>query len=161
MNEALVELSDDAFEALVNGDVRGTATGDTSAFLRSPENARRWLQTLLRLKRKVESQFMSHRADLILFQAQCMKRGPSGLLDYKQYEGQEEKWRSNAIRFLHGLEEAIAEAKDLTGANDRSGVTMLLQAEIERLRDAIREHKNMNWESATENDLILWRFIDD
>lgn len=168
MTGAAMDLSDDAFESLVNADVR-SGSSPSGALLREPENCYRWRRALMRLKRKVEAQFASHRADKIIRQAECMARGPGGLIEWKQFEGQEEKWRSQAIRFLHGLEEALVEANDCVNRvssdvreSEERNEIKALAAEVERLRKAIRSHRKATYchREPDAADVALWSYLD-
>lgn len=147
-NVDLTSLTDEAFNEIVNADVRGTLDTDTSQALREPEVLSRWHDTLISMKRNVEAQLTTNKSEQSLRQAEFFALGAAGRVPWLQYRGNAEKWRQGAIRFKNGVEDRLAEAKRLRSTVNRDQyVTILIterdaaMAEVYRLRNAILEHK--------------------
>lgn len=165
----LTVLSDEAFNDIVNADVRGTVDKETSSALRDPAVLSRWYDTLLSLKRSVEAQLTANRGEQSTKQAEFLHLGAAGRPLWLQFRGQSEKWRQGAIRFKNGVEDRLAEAKRLRSTTDRDSYVSILiherdaaMAEMYRLRTAILEHKNAveREEDDEEVDDRLWASIE-
>lgn len=152
---ALIGLSDDDFLAVVNADVRfdrGGLPNEAIEALRSPENVDRWHRTLLSLKRNVEAQMISKRAELAVSYVQALDTGD--MTNYLKERAVMLTWRQGACRFRNGLEDRIAEAKAIQENNALSFMT---------LRQAIITHKEAilaDPDDGTDADGELWKVLD-
>ena len=166
----LRDLDAEQFDAIVNADVRGTLDADTQKKLREPENAERWYSTLVHLKRNVEAQFASNAADRVAKQAECLTRGEKGRVEYLHFLAGQERWRAGALRFLHGLEDKISEARIHRSAlhSEQHASTALLQRdmlmrELIDLRSGIIQHRKSVLADDDEEgdpDDALWSLVD-
>lgn len=166
----LVSLSDEAFNEIVNADVRGTADEHTSHALRDPMVVGRWYDTLVSLKRSVEAQLTANRGEQAGKQAEFLRLGPSGKPMWLQSQAAADKWRQGAIRFKNGVEDRMAEAKRLRSTIERdSYIRILIQErdqavkEAMRLRTAILEHKTaveLDRDEPEDIDDRLWAAVD-
>lgn len=152
---ALIQLSDDDFLAVVNADVRfdrGGLPNETVASLRSPENVDRWHRTLLSLKRNVEAQMTSKRAELAVGYVEALDSGD--LTGWLKERAVMLSWKQGACRFRNGLEDRIAEAKTIQENNALSFVT---------LREAVAAHRNAiltDPDNGDDADSELWKVLD-
>lgn len=144
----LSDLSDTAFQEIVNADVRGTLDSETSKLLRLPEHAARWHDTLLIMKRSVEAQLTAKKGELASQHAEYLSLGGNGKTLWIQAYASAEKWRQGAIRFKNGVEEKVAEAKRLLSTEARDLYVKQLvdernqaMKEAFRLRAAISDHR--------------------
>lgn len=142
------ELPVSEFQDLVNRDVRGELAPSVSSQLREPQNLNLWHDTLLKLKRTVEAQLTSNRADLIAKQAELATKGSKGTAEWLAVKASAERWRQGAIRFKNGVEERLAEAKRIRNQVIEESFTSSLvkdrdraMVEAAKLRSAILEHK--------------------
>lgn len=134
------------FNAQVNSDIRDQSTPDVHDALRRPENLDRWILTLTQLKRTTESQLASYRATMAEARTTITDRD-----EWLVYKAEQERWRSNAIRFKNGTENKLDEAK------------YLYNESLAGLVAAIEEHKHLmtlDGDEPTEADLALWSVID-
>lgn len=120
------------FNAQVNSDIRDQASPDVHEALRQPENLDRWILTLTQLKRTTESQLASHKATVAEARCNITDQG-----EWFAFMAEQERWRSNAIRFKNGTENKLDEAK------------YLRDSWLNALIDAINEHHD----SMTEDDM--------
>jgi hypothetical protein len=167
----LNDLSDEAFDDIVNQDTRGALDSVTSAALREPEHLDRWYDMLLTLKRRVEAQLAANRGEQAAKQAEYLSLGDQGKVLWLRYKASNEKWRQGAIRFKNGLEDKLAEAKRLRmQASNESYPTILTRErdhalkKVVQLRSAIVEHKlaTVNEEGDQDDiDTRLWGLADD
>jgi hypothetical protein len=137
-----------------------------SQALRDPKNAGRWHRTLCQMKRNIEVQFTYKAAEKSQKQAECLRQGPAGLVKYKQFEADMEKWKSGAQRFLNGLEDKIAESKEIIKTTDRDVyITIIteernqIMGEVVKLRTAIQKHKEQVTSAEEPDEAIdeeLW-----
>lgn len=168
----LLDLSDEAFNAMVNQDVRGTLNPDTSALLRDPAIADRWYETLISLKRSVEAQLSANRAEQVQKQAEYVALGEGGKVLWMQARAGAEKWRAGAVRFKNGVEDRLAEArKHRNEARANMHISVLIgerdQAfkEVKRLRAAILTHREHECGASCDDDRCiaddnLWEELD-
>lgn len=135
--EALQRLSDHAFRAIVDADLRRQASEEDAAALRTPELADRWFTALARMAKSVEGQLAAREEDHRGARAQyekarlraggpvrCDSCGRSGADPEDPALRQvEERWlktcedysrtRSKSLRFKSGLEEWLLEARSV------------------------------------------------
>lgn len=151
-------LGNDEFRNLVGEDVRGKIDIKTSKLLRTPMFLRRWHDTLLQLKRNVEFQLASDKAERYSKRIEFSKQGAQGRDAYLKYVAERERWRSNNIFFKNGVENKIAEAKRLLEDHD------VLKGRVSELQQAIRAHKHIvehgTDAEAFDADESLWRVLD-
>ncbi len=162
----LGDLSDEAFDDIVNQDTRGALDPVTSAALREPENIDRWYDMLLTLKRRVEAQLAANRGDQASKQAEFLSLGDQGKVLWLRYKASNEKWRQGAIRFKNGLEDKLAEAKRLRMQVSHESYPSILARErdsaikrVVQLRSAIVQHKLATVHEEDDQDQIderLW-----
>lgn len=181
----LEPLNEDEFNEVVNNDVRDTATRAQSKALRTPEMSGRWLNALHSLKRSVESQFVSARAERAV-KASEFARSKTGKISIVTGQGKgdsvtqqmtelefaawQEKWRSGAVRFLSGVEDCIVEAKDIRNdIRTEEKVTLLLIErdvlfkDLLKLRTGIMTHRETvseDEDASAEADENLWALVD-
>ncbi len=167
----LLDLSDDAFNSMVNQDVRGTLNSELSQLLRDPAIADRWYETLVSLKRSVEAQLSANRAEQVQKQSEFLGRGPQAKMLWLQTKATTEKWRAGAVRFKNGVEDRMAEAR-----RNRDKLRLGLHVsvvinerdvafrEVKRLRSMILSHRDHecdeNCEPNCAADDSLWNLLD-
>lgn len=170
---SLQNLTDDEFENVVNRDVRGELDYETSLQLRTPENAERWYEQLLVLKRSVEAQFTANRAERNEKQQECMAKGPKGKTEWFAYRAQAERWRAGAARFKAGVEQRLAEARLLVDTKKANRYVDIVERErneaieeIVRLRRLIQTHHDHECgdecdDDSCAGDTMLWAILDE
>lgn len=166
----LTSLSDEAFNEIVNADVRGTADEQTSLALRDPMVVDRWYDTLASLKRSVEAQLTANRGEQAAKQAEFLRMGPSGKAMWLQSRAAAEKWRQGAIRFKNGVEDRMAEARRLRSHLDQNSYVRILARERDnavketmRLRSAIVKHRaavELDQDEQDDIDERLWAVVE-
>jgi hypothetical protein len=92
--ERLSNLEDPEFDVLVSAELRGRATPEEAAALRTPELAYRWLKTLRRLSTSIQAQMAEKK----------------GLQDAETNE-----WRAAMVRRLGYIQARSLEIKSITG----------------------------------------------
>lgn len=151
-------MSNDDFRNLVGEDVRGNVDPKTSKLLRTPVFQRRWHDTLCQIKRNVEFQLASDKAERYSKRLKFMKEGPEGKQKYLAYQAERERWRANNIFFKNGVENKIAEAKRLLTDHDA------LKIRVGELSAAIRAHRHIvehgSEQEAFDADESLWAVLD-
>lgn len=164
---------DDHFDDLVNKDVRGFLDAETSELLREPEYAERWYNSLLVLKKSVEAQLTTNKAEQGEKHNECMKKGPAGKREWFEYKAQADRWRSGAVRFKAGVEERLREARG--NRNEERGAQYIDVVTRERtqareyaleLRSAIFDHKTHVCDDRCDDDICiadteLWSVLDE
>lgn len=167
----LSELPDDAFNSIVNQDVRGTLSNELSEMLRDPALAERWYDSLQVLKRSVESQLSANKAERAQKIAEYDILGPGGTAMWVQARVSTEKWRSGAVRFKNGVEDRLTEARR---SRNQSRADMLLSiviternealTEVRKLRTAIIGHREHTCDSECIEECIadeqLWTVLE-
>lgn len=141
----LLAMSVDEFNQVVNDDVRAD---EPITGLRDPLVVDRWHQTLLSIKRKLESQFMAkrlerHEKSLVLTEDSQ---------EWLDFLSGYSVWLRSTTRFRNGVEDKLAEAKSIKSSYERN------------YRQAIYDHYHSV--NATENeefdmdaDAKLWNVI--
>lgn len=156
--EQIQALSNDAFRDLVGEDVRGNIDPKTSKLLRTPLCVHRWHDTLLQIKRNVEFQLASDKAERYSKRLEHLRKGKAGYDEHLQYLAKKERWRSNNIFFKNGVENKIAEAKRILESGDT------LKHRVSELQQAIRSHKHIvehgTEAEAYDADESLWKVLD-
>lgn len=165
----LKDISYEAFDEIVNHDVRGTLDAETSKALREPENVERWYAMLLTTKRRVEVQLTANKADQADKQAEYLGMGESGKILWLRHKAQNERWRKQAIWFKNGVEDKITEVKMMRADVRNTKYTSYLAIERDdaveqaiRLRSAIRQHHLATVQEVGEQDDIdndLWHLV--
>jgi hypothetical protein len=145
--QELLGLPNEAFDELVNEDIRGTSSTDVWEALRHKEVARRWYNALVSMKRESERQLANYKNDRVVKQVQCLQNPnrDKGKQEYQEWVASKAKWRNGVLRFKTGVEEKIAEAKTYLRLYTASQMTNQERAELTQLlntyRSAIKEHK--------------------
>lgn len=154
----LDNLNNDDFRNLVGEDVRGNVDVRTSKLLRTPVFLRRWHDVLCQIKRNVEFQLASDKAERYSKRLKFLQEGAAGKQKYLSYLAERERWRANNIFFKNGVENKIAEAKRLL-ANEE-----VLKQRVGELQAAIRSHRHIvehgSDTEAFEADELLWKVLE-
>lgn len=152
-------LDNDTFRNLVGEDVRGKIDVKTSKLLRTPMFLHRWHDTLLQIKRNVEFQLASDKAERYSKRLEYLNRGEKGKQEFLKYQADKERWRANNIFFKNGVENKLAEAKRLLTDADQ------LKIRISELQQAIRSHRHIvehgTEAEAYDADENLWKVLND
>ncbi len=167
----LSALSDEAFNQIVNQDVRGTLTSATSQLLRDPRVVERWYVHLVSLKRSVESQLCANRAELLQKQLDYVGLGAKGNPLWIEAQATAAKWRAGAVRFKNGVEDRLDEARTLRSKTRADSTITILIEERERairnltnLRRSILEHREHDCDDRCVDDCVaddqLWKVLD-
>lgn len=165
----LTEISDEAFDEIVNQDVRGTLDPVTSEAIRQPENIERWYAMLLKTKRRVEVQLTANKSEQAEKQAEYLSMGEPGKVLWLRHKAANEKWRKTAIWFKNGVEDRISDVKLMRSDVRSKKYSTYLATErddavdqVVRLRSAIRQHHVATVEEVGEQDDIdneLWHLV--
>jgi hypothetical protein len=163
-------LDDEAFDAIVNADIREVIEETSADALRQPESLQRWHDTLLNMKRNLEYQFATNRAERASKYAEC-RQIAEGDGKWADYLAANERWRTGAMKFYRGVERRLTEAKRLLHEFERSRYTLsvaderdYVMREYATLRGAILQHKQ-SIEAATDDedtgpyDELLWSYV--
>lgn len=161
------QMDDDAFNQIVNSDIREVATQEQTDWLREPENLQRWYDSLLTMKRNLEYQFSTNRSDRAGKYAEFYSHANGEQL-WAEWLADNEKWRVGALKFHKGVERRLHEAhvhlSGLRRAQNAQWVAHerdLSLREVARLRSAILAHKDsIDDDDATEYDDVLWAVVD-
>lgn len=157
MTDILSHLGNDDFRNLVAEDVRGRVDIKTSKLLRTPLYLQKWHDCLLTIKRNVEHQLASDKAERYSKRLEFTRKGNEGKIAWLQYVAERERWRANNIFFKNGVENKLAEAKNLLNDTDSA------RERISELQGAIRAHKHTvetgNDDAAYDADEILWGIL--
>jgi hypothetical protein len=113
--------SDHPFRGLVVRDAKfrhdDQITPEERAYLRSPGVCEYWKDTLVHLRREMETQFAERKAAAEQFQTECFARGYSGKADWFEYKAEYDEWRARGNRFTTMLTARLDEAKRITKEN--------------------------------------------
>jgi hypothetical protein len=174
----LLKMDDTSFRELVDAEVRGRASPELTASLRSPEIAERWYQQLLVMKKSVESTLAAKTAEdkeqrLVLLDAADSVSDPDQAADLRRRANQSRaqylKWRAGALRFRAGVEERLAEAawrRRLAGSVNPAALLEernQLLGRLGMLTEAIQAHRDSMADVASEDiddaDRELWEVL--
>lgn len=180
----LISLSEEDFSDVVTEDVKDLAKTSYQKALRTPEIAPRWLDNLLGMKRSVECQFASAKAERSIKVSEYTEnetlpitvsmRGDQPVIVHMtqlEFVAWQEKWRAGAIRFLSKIETKISEARKIRAeAYVDSQVSLLIQERDSYLKDllstrkAILVHKEAaqseDEDESADADYALWALVD-
>lgn len=159
--EALLDMPEDQFRAIVDREVRGTAR-DVGPVLRDPRISWRWYFALVQMKKSVESQLGAKRADL------AKVRPTIPQYEYEQKLTEFHQWRAGALRFKSGVEERLLEIRSQNSRFRPNGEIIedqrnwALTANF-ALVQGIREHQKVmlkdSPDEVSDADLALWELV--
>lgn len=145
----VLSQNDKTFSYQVDEDIRDCASPAVKSALRQPENLDRWIAALKTVKRNIESQLASEKADRSEQKVKYLENDDyMGWLVYVQ--GMNRR-RANMIRVKNGAENRLQEAQSLKHDN------------LNKLIDAIREHQKTvlhDEDNSGEADEQLWSLIE-
>jgi hypothetical protein len=163
---ALLKMGPEAFNEVVNNDIRGEVAEDVAAALRGVL-VDRWYNTLVAMKRNSEAQFSNARFEIAKKRHECLNGQDKnlGMSEFNTYMTQKARWRTGALRFKNGVEDKIAEAKMIrrARATDLHRERDYLITRLATLSNAIKTHQDavledpLDTETADEN---LWMTLD-
>lgn len=101
------------FEAMVQRDVKGTATEQEAAILRSVQHREHWLETLFAMKCDIDAQIVQRSASLEEFKQACFAMGDEGKSAYHAENSRHLNWRAAVLRYQQSVMIRHKEAKRL------------------------------------------------
>lgn len=169
---ALLRLTHVQFYNFVDQDVRQRLESEVSTKLRDPIVVDRWYLVLVQMKKNVESQLASAKADWkaeqmqILADLEEIEEGDDGSdLRAELYTklGKFEKSRAGKLRFRSAVEDSLSEARILRNqlremaAARREGV---VRTALQEARIAVLDHRS-HTDEPTQADKDLWAQFDE
>lgn len=143
----LLNLYSEAFKSIVNSDIREELDVETADSLRNPLVVRKWFDTLVGIKRSIETQLATFKIEKAQRYSDFLSGKDQG---YHSWLENKNKWRLGTLRFKASVEEKIAEAR----LQLRKEVT-----EADLLRLAIVQHQERvlaNPDFSEQYDEELW-----
>lgn len=165
--EELIDLPTEAFNKLVNEDVRGDSSTDLWEALRHSAVIHRWYDTLVSMKRESERQLANYKNDRTIHHFKCMQNPnrDKGKHEYQEWIASKAKWRNGVLRFKTGVEEKIAEAKTYlrlyaVGNMTENERTELVER-INKLESGIKKHETeiKTEDNPSDADVELWDLV--
>ena len=162
--EEVLARSEENFRSLVDDDVRDLASAEVMEVLRRPEVLDRWHDTLAMMLISIEAQLAAKTAETKAKIAEFRLRNQKDKI--LQEEASSWRWRAKALRFKSGLNEKMAEVKQLQRTHGQLSLveraTEERNAEIFRriqLEKAIQRHRDTLDDDPSDTDEELWRVL--
>lgn len=133
-------------EVIVRDDLKGKASDDEHAWLRYPETLTTWRTLLVSIKKDIETQFVSRKAEVDAFHQECMNpNSPHGKQEFFNARTDYQSWRAGAVRFKQNVESALSEAKILLRqhnreSDDKDSSWGRIAVALERIADAMEDY---------------------
>jgi hypothetical protein len=141
--------NEEEFSELVAMEAKGQAHEGVSMYLRDPENVERWYQALVDIKKNLQVQFISLRAQMDEAREEGFRTGNKSVFFGKKADI--EKKRRNVNLFGSSIDKRIAEAKKLVkeyriqkSTKDNAGITIRMKKLLQRA-DALIPYDFTDW----------------
>lgn len=159
--DELLKLTPDAFEDVVDKEVRGQVDGETARSIRDPRLSERSYYVLTTMKKNVESQLAARRLDVARI---------NGQPGYNEALTDFHRWKAGAVRFKNGVENRLMQIRAMRGTVFPDGDIIKWERNValganQRMIEAILKHrdtvlKEFDADDVDDTDRELWKVIE-